>query len=296
MEKPTERPGEKEQPPDAYPAQELELARKIVESQRAEIAQAESLRTEPLVAETLAATFLPTNTNTQPVSIEGVREARRGGFDFISFALGAAVLACTALLGVMVGRRFEERRVDTRSHHSAPAAAAVPVVPAPAVDPAPSSPDASASQSQVEAPTSSAPAGSAVPAGGLVVYDGGKEVFRLRPNQAGSAAAATKPDATVLQLSPAAAENILTSRVEPDYPDAALLKKIQGAVVLAVRIGRDGSVQDVQFVSGPPQLEAAAMNAVKLWRFKPQTMNGKPTQVETSVSLNFRLPVSSAGH
>jgi TonB family protein len=293
MEKPTETP--KEQLPDAYPAQDLDLARKIAEIQRAEIAHAASLSTEPLVPETLAATFLPTST--QPVSIDGVKQVRRGGFDFLSFALGAAVLACTALLGVMVGRRFEERRVDTRSHHSAAVpAAAVPSRPAPTVDPGSSSSDANASQLQAAPLNSSAPAGSAVPPGGLVVYDGGKEVFRLPPNQAGSAAAATKPPGPVLQLSPAAAENILTNRVEPEYPDEALLKKIQGAVVLAIRIGGDGSVQDMQFVSGPPQLEAAAMDAVKRWRFKPQTVNGKPAQVETSVSLNFRLPVSSSNH
>ncbi len=285
MEKPTETRGEKEQMPEAYPAQDLELARKIAEIQRAEIAQAESLSAEPLALEAAS-----------PQSVSGVggHPVRRGGFDFLSFALGAAVLACTGLLGVALGHRFLERRVAVRSHHTASVpAAAIPTTPAPTVNAGSPAPDTSAAQAPATAAISSAPAAPAVPAGGLVVYDGRKEVFRLRPNQAGSGAGSSEK---ALNLSPEAAEDILVNRVEPEYPDEALLKKIQGAVVLAIRIGADGSVQDVQYVSGPPQLEAAAMNAVKHWRFKPQTMNGRPVPVETSVSLNFRLPVSSAGH
>ena len=94
----------------------------------------------------------------------------------------------------------------------------------------------------------------------------------------------------MLKLSPGEAESVLASRVEPEYPEEARRQKIQGAVVLAIRIGTDGSVEDLQFVSGPPQLAEAAVNAVKHWRYKPQTVNGHPAQIQTRVTLDFRLP------
>lgn len=263
-----EKKKERVEKPDAFPAPDLALARKISESQHAEIAPVPVRHVEPVVV------------------------VESGGFDFLSFSLGAAVLACMALLGVALGRRFEERRV-ANSHHAAVRTAQA-AAPAPVADPAAqtaaSSTDGTAAQTQTAAPNPNP----AVPPGGLVIYEGGREVFRSVPsNTPGSAAAGAKRAAAgvpVLKMPAAQAENILTSRVEPEYPDEALRLKIQGAVVLSIRIGTDGSVEDIQFGSGPAHLAEAAVNAVKQWKFKPQVVNGHPAEVETSVTLNFRLP------
>lgn len=163
-----------------------------------------------------------------------------------------------------------------------------------------------ASQSR-NAPSSSLP-----PPGGLVVYDKGREVFRITPGQQAqvqpetvkSAAKAVTPSAPiqtpsqqassmtnpVVQLSEEDGENSLVRRVEPDYPREARQQGIQGVVVLDVRIARDGSVEDVQVISGQPLLVRAAMDAVKQWRFKPRAADGRPVEMETRVTLSFRLP------
>jgi len=94
----------------------------------------------------------------------------------------------------------------------------------------------------------------------------------------------------VMQLPASLAEANLLSRVEPEYPEEARLNNIRGLVVLDVRARRDGSVEQVKLMSGQPLLAAAAIAAVKQWRFKPQLVKGQPVAIETTVTLNFRLP------
>ena len=79
-------------------------------------------------------------------------------------------------------------------------------------------------------------------------------------------------------------------RVEPVYPEDARTQQIQGRVVLDVHIGEDGAVQDVQLVSGPPQLAQASIDAVKQWRFNSRIVNGHAVEMQTRITLNFRLP------
>lgn len=94
----------------------------------------------------------------------------------------------------------------------------------------------------------------------------------------------------VLELSASAAEAGLIQRVEPEYPEEARLGGIQGAVVLEVHIRHDGSVEQVNVVSGQPVLANAATAAVKRWRFKPREIDGQPAEMQTTITLNFRLP------
>jgi protein TonB len=84
----------------------------------------------------------------------------------------------------------------------------------------------------------------------------------------------------------------LLYRVEPEYPEEARQQSIQGPVVLEVGIGADGEVREVKAVSGPRLLADAALAAVKQWRFKPRKVNGKPTEMQARITLNFRLPSS----
>jgi periplasmic protein TonB len=59
-------------------------------------------------------------------------------------------------------------------------------------------------------------------------------------------------------------------------------------MVLLVPFGR-ASILDLQWVSGPPELRDASMDAVKQWRYEPTLLNGEPVQVDTTISVVFTL-------
>jgi protein TonB len=65
--------------------------------------------------------------------------------------------------------------------------------------------------------------------------------------------------------------------------------RIQGAVLLEAVIAKDGSIENLHVISGHPMLSSAAVEAVKQWRYRPYTLNGQPVEVETQITVNFRL-------
>ena len=89
------------------------------------------------------------------------------------------------------------------------------------------------------------------------------------------------------------ATNIVLGRliheVKPIYPPAALKAQIQGSVVLQIIVGRNGAVHDVRFISGPPILAAAAIDAVQNWQYRPSYLNGWPLESEMLVTVKFSL-------
>ena len=84
------------------------------------------------------------------------------------------------------------------------------------------------------------------------------------------------------------------NKVDPVYPPDARANHLQGAVVLSARIGTNGTVQDLQPVSGPEVLRTAALDAVRQWTYKPYVLNGSPVAVFTTVTVNFRLDEAPA--
>ncbi len=256
--------------------------------------------------------------------VGGVRPGR--AVRIVTGILGVAVLLSAIGMGVLALVRLGWIQSDS-TRASGPGAGSRQDVrsTAAAGNPGPKVSDAAASQqgqvaahgaTSIAGTTASqsrnAPSSPLPPPGGLVVYDNGKEVFRITPGQqaqvqgetAKSAAKAVTPAAPmqapsqqkpsmtnpVVQLPEEDAENSLVRRVEPDYPREARQHGIQGVVVLDVRIARDGSVEDVQVISGQPLLVRAAMDAVKQWRFKPRAADGHSVEMETRVTLSFRLP------
>jgi protein TonB len=81
----------------------------------------------------------------------------------------------------------------------------------------------------------------------------------------------------------------LIHQVLPVYPQIAKTAHIQGTVVLHAIIDKDGSVTELQFISGPPLLMRSAMDAVRQWRYRPTLLNGEPVQVDTTISVVFTL-------
>ena len=75
----------------------------------------------------------------------------------------------------------------------------------------------------------------------------------------------------------------------PVYPPDAREKKISGAVVLKAVISKEGTIEQLAVVSGPEELRAASLDAVKEWRYKPYLLNGDVTEVETTITVNYNL-------
>lgn len=86
-----------------------------------------------------------------------------------------------------------------------------------------------------------------------------------------------------------AQEGLLIRQVKPSYPAIAIQTHTQGAVLLHAIIGRDGTIQNLQVVSGHPLLVRAALEAVRQWRYRPYLLNGDPVEVETQITVNFTL-------
>ena len=91
-----------------------------------------------------------------------------------------------------------------------------------------------------------------------------------------------------VQLSPQTAQSVSVS-VPPDYPLLARQMKVQGAVSLQALISRDGTIQELQILSGPSILAAAAREAVKQWHFKPYLQNGQPVETQARITVNFTI-------
>lgn len=81
----------------------------------------------------------------------------------------------------------------------------------------------------------------------------------------------------------------LIRKVDPIYPQIAKTAHISGTVILHALIAKDGTIQELQFVSGPPLLMRSAMDAVKQWRYKPTLLNNQPVQVDTTITVIFNL-------
>ena len=75
----------------------------------------------------------------------------------------------------------------------------------------------------------------------------------------------------------------------PEYPAEAKANHIEGAVVLRALISKEGTVENLQIVSGPKELFASAIDAVKEWRYRPYVLNGEPTEAETTIAVNYYL-------
>ena len=77
--------------------------------------------------------------------------------------------------------------------------------------------------------------------------------------------------------------------VIPEYPALALQRNVQGRVALSATITTDGSLRNVRIVGSPSILDAAALNAVKEWRYQAHNENGRPVEVETQIIVDFSI-------
>ena len=93
-----------------------------------------------------------------------------------------------------------------------------------------------------------------------------------------------------VRVSQGVTQGMVIHRVQPMYPQMAKIARVQGPVVLAAIIGKDGTIQNLHVLStASPLLNQAALDAVKQWRYRPYILNGEPVEVDTQITVNFTL-------
>lgn len=81
----------------------------------------------------------------------------------------------------------------------------------------------------------------------------------------------------------------LTAPIRPVYPEIARAARVEGTVVVEAVISRSGTIESLHVVSGPPMLQPAALDAIRAARYQPFQLNGNPIEVETTISVSFRM-------
>jgi protein TonB len=81
----------------------------------------------------------------------------------------------------------------------------------------------------------------------------------------------------------------ILNRVQPVYPPLARQTRISGTVRLHAIISKDGTIQQLEVMSGHPLLQQSALDAVRQWRYQPTLLNGEPVEVDTTIDVIFSL-------
>ena len=181
--------------------------------------------------------------------------------------------------------------------------AAAKTATAPATKTAPASNSATPDNAQPAAPETAAPAiilknGSTKSAAKLPAAD------TAPPSMVGLAAAGSdgnlsnltagdgvsKPILQTLTVSQGVSQGLLLKKVQPAYPANALRMHTEGVVKLMATVGKTGNVTTVKVVSGDALLTTSALDAVKQWKYKPYLLNGNPIEIQTEVTIDFKLP------
>ena len=66
--------------------------------------------------------------------------------------------------------------------------------------------------------------------------------------------------------------------------------RIQGAVQLLATISKEGQISNLSVLNGDSILARAATDAVRQWKYKPYYQNGEPVEIQTQITVNFKLP------
>lgn len=92
-----------------------------------------------------------------------------------------------------------------------------------------------------------------------------------------------------IQVSRGVQEAMILHRVIPQYPPLARQVRVSGTVKLMSVINKEGTIERLEVLSGHPLLVAAAVEAVKQWRYRPTMLNGQPVEVVAPIEVHFLL-------
>jgi TonB family protein len=93
-----------------------------------------------------------------------------------------------------------------------------------------------------------------------------------------------------VRVSQGVSQGLLIRKVPPVYPAVALQVKKQGTVDLLATISKDGTITAIKVLSGDSALAKSAADAVRQWKYRPYLLNGEPVEIQTQVTINFKLP------
>jgi TonB family protein len=246
-------------------------------------------RTMSLTPEAAPEFIVPEAAEIVPPAAETVPAAR----DYWTMVLTAVVIALALLLGWMVGYAGWQRAMGGRSMPSVAAVSPPSSANAQAAGSKPTAAPVITAKDKKQTTSARPKAESDTSAGGLVVYQNGKVIFQQPPEE--SAASTVKPaggadSANLMSIAPDVADTYLLNRIEPAYPEAAKQSQALGPVILEIRVGKDGAVQQANLVSGDSLLVPAAVAAVRQWKYQPYSPNGNPQDFLTRVTVNFQAP------
>jgi protein TonB len=92
-----------------------------------------------------------------------------------------------------------------------------------------------------------------------------------------------------LRIGGAVQQAKLIQQPRPMYPPSAKEQRIQGKVQFQATIATDGTIKELEVVSGEPILVEAAREAVQKWVYQPTLLNDTPVEVVTQIDVNFTL-------
>jgi protein TonB len=121
-----------------------------------------------------------------------------------------------------------------------------------------------------------------IPSGTVSVSFGTYPSIRVPPELKSQASAAS------LQI------GSLISRVDPIYPEDARRQSIEGTVKVHAIVGKDGVIQGMESISGPPLLVSAALSALRQWRYKPTLLGDQPIETGQDITIVFQLAKEAA--
>ncbi|MDE1175539.1 MAG: TonB family protein [Edaphobacter sp.] len=109
-------------------------------------------------------------------------------------------------------------------------------------------------------------------------------------DRAGTNVSVAKPEqAKRIHVSSGVSAGLLLTPIRPVYPAIAKAAGIAGVVIVEAVISKTGAVESLRVLSGPEMLRAAALDAIRSARYQPYRLNGDPTEVQTTFTVNFRL-------
>jgi protein TonB len=97
------------------------------------------------------------------------------------------------------------------------------------------------------------------------------------------------PSSKLLSLSSGVTAGHLIAPIRPEYPAIARTAGVEGTVVIQAIISRTGVIESARVVSGPVMLQRAALDAVHQARYHPFLLNAQPTDVQTTITIVFRM-------
>jgi protein TonB len=106
----------------------------------------------------------------------------------------------------------------------------------------------------------------------------------------GGESKAPTPVLQTMSVSQGVSRGLLVKTVQPSYPANALRMHTEGPVQLLATITKNGDISGVKILSGDAGLAHAAVEAVKQWKYKPYLLNGEPVDIQTQVTVIFKLP------